>query len=369
MQVFCPECGEREKLSPMNCCCKCGGAWEFEVPNDFDPQVIHTSDSSIWRYQKMFGLEFENPYVSLGAGWTPLLPATIENRQVLLKMEYISPTGSFKDRGTSVMINILVHQGVSHVTDDSSGNAGASIAAYSARASLRAEIYVPDYASPFKQSQIEVYGAEVHPVSGTRRNAKLAVLDATKNGVVLASHAYHPGFLLGQQSVAWELWEQLGYSAPDWYIVPVGQGVHLLGVWLGFTRLMNASLIDRLPRIIAVQPVNLAPVCSAFERGLKTVNTVEYSKPSVAEGLAIDNPVRGHRILQAIRETNGECVTVAEDEILSAQRDLAKLGFFVEPTSATAIAALKSVVRLVKPNETVVIPLTGSGLKGAPGLH
>jgi len=366
MTVFCPECGRRENLTPRNWRCKCGGAWEYEIPDFFDPGQIDTFDSSIWRFRNLFGLEFDNPYVCLGAGWTSLLPAKIENQRVLLKTEYISPTGSFKDRGTSVMINVLIHQGVSHVTDDSSGNAGASLAAYSARAGIRVEIYVPEYASQSKQSQIKVFGAELHPVSGVRKNAKLAALDAAQKGVVLASHAYHPGFLLGQQTVAWEVWEQLGHRAPDWYIVPVGQGVHLLGVWLGFKRLLNASLVNHLPRLIAVQPENLAPICRAIQRGLNHVSAVEQIKPSLAEGLAIDNPVRSQRILQAIRDTNGKCVMVSEDAILSAQRDLARIGFYVEPTSATAVAALRSVSHLINPNEKIVIPLTGSGLKGAP---
>jgi threonine synthase len=366
MKGFCPECGKREKLTPSNWRCECGGAWEFEIPDDFDSSLIDKTDTSIWRYRKLFALEFENPYVCLGAGWTPLLPANIENPNVLLKLDYLSPTSSFKDRGTSVMINIMVHQGVTHIADDSSGNAGASIAAYSARANMRADIYVPDYASPSKQSQIKVYGAEVHPVTGARKNAKLAALNAVQKDVVLASHAYHPGFLLGQQTVAWEIWEQLGYRVPDCYIVPVGQGVHLLGVWLGFKRLMDANLIDYLPRLIAVQPKNFAPVCHAFDGGLNTVNAVEHLKHNAAEGLAIDKPVRGQRILQAIRDTNGECVTVTEDEIFTAQRDLAKTGFFVEPTSATAVAAQRIINQKVKKNETVVISLTGSGLKGTP---
>ena len=127
------------------------------------------------------------------------------------------------------MINILAHQEVTHVADDSSGNAGASVAAYAARAGMRAEVFVPAYASPAKQAQIAVYGAEVRPVTGPRVNAKLAMWEAAERGVVPASHAYHPGFLVGQQSVAWEVWEQLGRRAPDWVVVPVGQGLHPAG--------------------------------------------------------------------------------------------------------------------------------------------
>jgi threonine synthase len=341
----------------------------MEERRDFDPALIDPADRSIWRYRRLYGLPFEAPTVRLGAGGTPLLPVSLANRRVLVKPEYFAPTSSFKDRGTAVMINLLAHQGVSQVADDSSGNAGASVSAYAARAGMRAEVFVPAHASPSKQAQIGVYGAEVRPIPGPRLNAKLAAQEAADQGIVYASHAYHPGFLLGQQSVAWEVWEQLARGVPDWYVVPVGQGVHLLGVWLGYRRLRAAGLVDRLPRLVAVQAKRLSPLCSAFASGLETVPAVEAAEPSVAEGLAIDQPVRGRRLLQAIRETGGTCVTVDEAEILEAQRQLAHHGFYAEPTSATVVAALRTVDRLAKPEDIIVVPLTGSGLKGVPALH
>jgi threonine synthase len=304
----------------------------------------------------------------MGAGGTPLLSAVLDGWEVSLKPEYFAPTGSFKDRGTAVMINILAHQGVTHVADDSSGNAGASVAAYAARAGMRADIFVPALASPAKQAQIAVYGATVRPIPGPRGNAKLAALEATEQGITFASHAYHPGFLLGQQSVAWELWEQMERQAPDWYVVPVGQGVHLLGVWLGFRRLRTAGLVERVPRLVAVQPMLMAPLCRAFEAGLESVPAVEPGEPSVAEGLAISAPVRGRRLLQAVRESGGTCIMVEEESIHAAQRLLAHRGFFAEPTSATVVAALDRVKALAGPDASIVMPLTGSGLKGSPIL-
>jgi threonine synthase len=369
MIVFCPECGEQERLSPHKFRCECGGAWEPLPRDDFDPDLIDAGDPSIWRYRRLFGLDFEAPSVRFGVGGTPLLPQTLDGRQLCFKLDYMTPTASFKDRGTAVMINILAQQGVDHVADDSSGNAGASVAAYAARAGMRATIFVPAYASPAKQAQIRVYGAEVRPIPGPRENAKLAVLEAAEQGIALASHAYHPGFVLGQQSVAWELWEQLGHRAPDWVVVPVGQGLHLLGLWLGFRRLQAAGLVDRLPRLVAVQPTKLAPLCRAFAAGLTSVPRVEPKRGSVAEGLAINEPVRGRRLLEALRETNGLCVTVDDEAILAAQRRLAEHGLFVEPTSATVGAALGQLAHHLAPGETVVLPLTGSGLKGSPKLE
>jgi threonine synthase len=368
MKIVCPHCGTKDTLSPKRWRCECGGAWEPEERTDFDPGLIDTSDASIWRYRRLYGLDFDEPMVRLGAGWTPVLPARLAGRPVVVKLEYLAPTASFKDRGTAVMVNILAHQGATRIADDSSGNAGASVAAYAARAGMVAEIYVPAYASPAKQAQIAVYGAEVHPIPGPRGNAKVACHEAAERGVVLASHAYHPGFLLGQFSVAWELWEQLDRQAPDWFVVPVGQGVQLLGVWLGFRRLHAAGLVDRLPRLVAVQAKRLAPLCQAFEAGLETVPAIEPTEASVAEGLAIAEPARGRRLLQAVREMEGACVTVEEDAIVEAQQRLARQGFYVEPTSATAVAALDNVARVAGADETIVVPLTGSGLKGAPAV-
>ena len=256
MKIFCPDCGTRSVLEPKTWRCECGGAWETVLPETFDPALIDSAETSVWRYKRLYGLDFDNPKIVMGAGWTPLLPLTLNERPVFVKPEYFAPTASFKDRGTELMINILMDQGVTHIAEDSSGNAGASVAAFAARSGMKAEIFVPAHASPAKQAQIAVYGANVNPIPGPRVNAKLAAISAVETGVVFASHAFHPGFLLGQQSVAYELWEQLGRRAPDWYIVPVGQGVHLLGVWLGFQALVRCRF-DRPDSTYGGCPIDL----------------------------------------------------------------------------------------------------------------
>jgi threonine synthase len=365
-EVFCPECGDRETLSPERWRCDCDAAWEPVERTDFDPARIDAADFTIWRYRHLLGLDFDRPAVTLGAGWTPLVPLDWQGHDVRFKLEYLSPTSSFKDRGTEAMINILAQQGVTHIVEDSSGNAGASVAAYAARAGMRAEIFVPAHASPAKQAQIAVYGAQVRPIAGVRANAKRAAWEAATGDAKLASHAYHPGFLAGQETIAWELWEQLGGRAPDWYVVPVGQGVHLLGVWLGFRRLRAAGLVESIPRLVAAQATAVAPLCRAFDAGLETVPAVVPSALSVAEGVAIAQPVRGRRLLQALRESGGFCLALEDDAILRAQQKLARRGLYVEPTSATAVAALELVLQEAAAEDTIVVPLTGSGLKGSP---
>ena len=368
MNVICTDCGRTEILSPESWKCSCGGAWEPIEQNTFDPWLIDKDEHSIWRYRQFYHLGFEEPPARLGAGWTPLLPILGHTPQVFAKLEFLSPTGSFKDRGTELMISLLAHQGVKQVIDDSSGNAGASVAAYAGRAGMHADIYVPAHASASKLAQIGVYGATVHPVAGPRENARLAAQEAAGQGGVYASHAYHPAYLLGQQSVAWELWEQMDYTAPDWFIAPTAQGGNLLGCWLGFRRLYAAGLVSKMPRMVAVQSAFVAPVFHALQHRLEDIPAVEPTGTSVAEGIAITQPVRRKMLLRAIRETGGTCLVVQEDEILAAQAHLARQGIWVEPTSAAAAASLQVVLEQAGPNETIVLSLTGSGLKGKPSL-
>lgn len=368
MRVFCPECNQETELVLSSWRCRCGGAWEPLSLSTFAQEKIRLEKAGLWRYIELFGLDFSEPTVCLGAGWTPLIEAPFRNREVHFKVEYFSPTGSFKDRGTEVEINVLNHMGAKKVVDDSAGNAGSSLAAYAARADIEAEIFVPHYASENKKKQITVYGAKVNSVYGLRENAKKEAIKSIQSDTVYASHAYHPCFLLGQESVAWEIWEQLGRQAPDWYVVPVGQGVHLLGAWLGFLRLKEAGLISKVPRLAAVQPALLNPIIVALKSPKAGLPDILPAKPSIAEGLAITKPVRWKRIVNAIQASEGIGISVEEEDISQAQQDFGRMGFYIEPTSATVIAALPQVFEAATPSDVIVAGLTGTGLKGAPKI-
>ncbi len=366
MKVFCPDCGKAAVFDARQFCCECGGAWEPEENGSFDKTRIDPSKSGLWRFQDIFELdEIKDPF-TLGAGWTPLADTNFHEKRTYFKLEFMAPTGSFKDRGTEVEINFLRASGIRDVVEDSSGNAGASMAAYAARAGLKAAIYAPESASPAKLSQIGFFGAELHKIPGARSETTKAALQAVSHGAVYASHAYNPVYLLGQQSFAWEIWEQFGAKAPDAVVLPVGQGGLLMGAWLGFRRLMRAGLIKKLPMLFAVQPEMLSPIHAAYSAGLMEIPEVTPKGVSQAEGLAIVKPVRGKRILQALRESGGGALTVTEDEIKTAWQTLARNGLFTEPTSATAAAALPQIYKGIGENAKVVVALTGSGLKSPP---
>ena len=366
MNVQCLECGNITQFNIEDWRCACDGAWEPSDQPSFEPDNIKQNDYSIWRYGEMLGIDVETPLKRMGVGWTPLVPIKIFDRRIHVKLEFLSPSGSFKDRGVNAMVNQLVHMGVKTVVEDSSGNAGASLAAHAARFGIEAQIFVPSYASPAKRYQIAVYGAEVVAVPGPRRAAEEAAQAVVGPGKAYASHAYNPAYLAGQVTAAWEIWEQLGRRSPDWILCPVAQGGQFLGFWFGFTRLFNAGLIDRIPRLVAVQPAQIAPIFKAWSDNLDHIPAVKDAGPTIAEGAAVPQPIRAKRLLQVLRDTRGMVVPVEEAAIISAQKTLAQLGLFVEPTSALVVGGFQQMMENISPDDTVILPLTGSGLKGAP---
>ena len=318
---------------------------------------------SLWRYAAALPLEIKEP-VSLGEGMTPLIARPWRGNTAHFKLEWFAPSGSFKDRGASVMISALRQQGIKHVLEDSSGNGGAAVATYAAAAGMRAKILSPASTSPGKTVQMRACGAEVELVPGTRQNtAEEAERQAAR--IFYASHNWQPFFLQGTKTLAYELWEDLGFRAPDNVLIPTGAGSNVLGCDIGFGELLRRGEIKRLPRLFAVQPEHCAPIHASFMGGSDVLIPVEV-KPTVAEGTAIAQPVRLKQVLAAIRRSGGRTVTVSEFAIIAAQRELAtSAGFYAEPTSATVAAALTQlmITRVIKPAETTVLILTGSGLK------
>ncbi|MBV9219682.1 MAG: pyridoxal-phosphate dependent enzyme, partial [Methylobacteriaceae bacterium] len=281
----------------------------------------------------------------------------------LFKLEWFAPTGSFKDRGASVMISVLRQQGVTRVLEDSSGNGGAAIAAYAAAAGIRAKILVPASTQPAKTVQMRAYGAEVELVAGTRQDTAEAALRQASE-IFYASHNWQAFFLQGTKTLAYELWEDLQFRAPDNILIPTGAGSNILGCDIGFGELLRRGEIDRLPRLFAVQPMNCAPLHASFEAGADDLIPLE-TRPTIAEGTAIARPVRAREVLAAIRRSDGTTVAVREDQIIAAFEELAGCGLYAEPTSAAAAAALSSLLAqgTIKPAQTSVVVLTGTGLK------
>jgi threonine synthase len=325
---------------------------------------VDLSERSQWRYRAALPLKVEHP-VSLGEGCTPLLSADLDGVSVLIKPEWFNPTASFKDRGTTVMMSIVASQGVTEILEDSSGNGGSSVSAYAAAAGIKAKILAPESTSAAKILQSRIHGAEIELVPGNRTaTSDEAVRQAGER--FYASHNWHPFFLQGTKLLAYEIWEDLGFAAPDNVVVPAGAGSLVLGCFIGFTELVASGAIPRVPRILVAQPENCSPLAEAFADG-RTETTDGDWKATLAEGTSIARPVRDREVLAAVSSSGGGFQTVSEEEIPPAVRTLAARGLYAEPTSSIVAAALPGFVRqgLISSGETTVMVLTGSGLKAA----
>ena len=370
MIVYCPTSGFRATAGrrPLRCPNTSAPLEYAELP-EFDPQAIDPKRAGLWRYEAMLPVRAPGKsLITLGEGWTPLLADDWDGIPVLWKLDTLMPTGSYKDRGVSVMVNWLAGLDVEVVVDDSSGNAGASLACYAARAGMEACIFVPESAPEPKRAQVAVYGADLVEVPGARENAAQAARAATLHNrdTAYASHAWHPAFLLGQMTTAWEIWEQLGGEAPDWLIAPTGHGGTLLGAWRGFQHLQRAGLIDKLPRLVSVQAKPYAPFYEAYMNGWDRVQPRSVRADISADGIAISRPVRDATLLAALYRSHGMVLALDEEQVIDAHQRFSRRGIFVEPTSATVGAALDELRDVITPGETVVCILTGHGLKHSP---
>ncbi|MCS6891326.1 MAG: pyridoxal-phosphate dependent enzyme [Rhodovarius sp.] len=319
---------------------------------------IQREQRSIWRYAAAFPFLPAAP-ITLGEGCTPLIPLRLGEGEALAKCEWFMPSGSFKDRGASVMLSLLRAQGVRAVLEDSSGNGGAAIATYAAAGGMAARIMVPASTAAAKTVQARAAGAEITLVPGSRQDcAEAAEREAAR--IFYASHNWHPFFLEGTKTLAYELWEDLGFRAPDNVVVPCGAGSNVLGCWIGFSELLRAGQIARLPRIFAVQPAHCGPIARAA-LGLP----LEPPRPTIAEGTAIAHPLRLAECLGALRESEGGAILIEEEAIRDAALRLAERGFYVEPTCAQVAAAFERLLSAgrIAAGETTVLVLTGTGLK------
>ena len=324
--------------------------------------MIDAEARSLWRYAAALPVEVPDP-ITLGEGLTPLISHTWRGVPARFKLEFLSPTGSFKDRGASVMLSILRAQGVTKVLEDSSGNGGAAIAGYAAAGGLKAKILVPASTSPDKIAQMRSYGAETELIPGTRQDVSDEAVRQAET-VFYAGHNWQPFFLQGTKTLAYELWEDLKFNAPDNVIVPTGAGSNIMGCDIGFGELLSRGEIASLPRLFAAQPMNCAPLHASFMAGSDDLRPVEV-RPTIAEGASIAAPVRAREVLAALRRSRGATVALSEAEIENALFELGRIGLYAEPTSALAAAALTKLIErgVVQPGETTVVVLTGAGLK------
>lgn len=305
---------------------------------------------------------------SLGEGDTPLVLMEKTGDSLGLntlwgKLEFMAPTGSFKDRGSAVLTTMGRDLGVTEFIEDSSGNAGASLSAYAAAAGLKAHVFAPASAASGKLDQIQIFGASLHKIEGPRQAATDAAEAFVKErGLVYMSHNLSPYFSEGMKAAAYEIVDVLDDNI-DHVVLPVGNGSLLIGMVRGFQELVEAGVIGRIPLFHGVQSHAVRPVVAAL-------NGEEWShddaQPTNASGIAVSKPPRLAEMVEAIRSTNGSGITVSEDSLTDWQKRLSSSeGIFAEMTSAGAFAGLEKLIEsgVIDRESNVCVPITGSGLK------
>ncbi|HAE21391.1 MAG TPA: threonine synthase [Spirochaetaceae bacterium] len=358
----CSSCGKSYSLDALLPHCSCGGLFDIEHAGPaFNLELVDKDEWSMFRYRRFMPLDNELwRDLSLGEGLSPTVRL---DERTLVKMDYMMPTLSFKDRGAAALIWLCKTIGVRKVAQDSSGNAGNAVAAYCARAGIACEIFVPEATSPKKIAMIRAHGASVTIVRGTRDQTADACREkVAREGLYYASHVYNPFFYEGTKTYLYEIFEQRK-ALPANLVIPLGNGTLFLGVMKALAELKSAGAIARYPRIYAVQSERCAPFKAAVEGGLSSVPAVDITQ-TMAEGIAIGRPMRGEAILKLIYEHGVRVITAKEDSIAAAREYLARMGIYAEHTSAANFAAYQELMAGTEaPEGDTIIPVCGAGLK------
>jgi threonine synthase len=362
--LICPACGAQYPEDDVVWRCRCGSYLDLKETFRPDPKKF-TGTHFLHRYSSVLPLRYPEKAVSFGENPTPLHPVDLYGIPVQVKMDYLLATGSFKDRGAAVMINKCRELEISRIVEDSSGNSASAVAAYSALAGIDAHIFMPEGNSSAKTIQVSTYGATLHKIPGNREDCAKAAEEAAAKSYY-AAHTTNPYFLHGTKTVIYEIMEQMNWTPPGTIFIPVGSGTQLLGIWLGLKEMKDAGLIKTYPRLVAVQSEHCTPLKN-FALGKVTPELPKT--PLLAEGIAIRHPARLSQILQAVKETGGDAVTVTDRDIAEGLLMAAKQGLYIEPTSAAAVAALKQYTNRLTARDRVVVPLTGHGLKASSRIE
>ncbi len=360
-RLVCNRCAREFSSGDQFWNCTCGGLLNLAFEPAFPIEKIKKRKPNLWRYREAIPIVKDDSILSFDEGFTPLVPLTFGNKKVWVKQDHLFPTGSYKDRGASVLMSKVKELGISRVVEDSSGNAGCAIAAYGARGGIRSEIYVPQNTSPGKLAQIESYGAVLKKIPGSREDTARAVWEAAQKDYY-ASHSWNVYFFHGTKTFAFEVWEQLQWKAPDTLILPVGNGTLLLGAFIGFSELLEAGMTREIPKIVGVQSAHCAPLAKAFRAGLKEFAKVQ-PQDTLAEGIAIAEPVRGKQVLEAVIQSGGSFLAVDDEEVKRSLRFVSQMGFYIEPTAAATLAGVLQYLRNSDPEEIIISVFTGHGLK------
>jgi len=373
--VKCIQC-EKEYSSKeiLYSCASCGNLLEVILPlKELEADDLRKSFGgrplNVWRYRELLP-SFRSEPISMNEGGTPLrrcsnLAKALGTKNLFIKFDGMNPTGSFKDRGMTVGITKAKELGVGSVACASTGNTSASLAAYAGLAGIGCVVMIPSGRIALgKLSQAMMHGAKVLAIRGNFDDAMELVMRASNELMFYVLNSVNPYRLEGQKTAAFEVCDQLG-SPPDILVIPVGNGGNSAAYWKGFSELVEVGLSDKRPIIYGIQAEGAAPIAKAFESGSEEIEPVSEPE-TIATAIRIGNPANWKKTIRAIRDSGGTSITVSDEQIIEAQKMIARMeGLFVEPAAASSIAGLRKLLDqgVIDRNQKIVCIATGHGLK------
>ena len=374
----CTKCSRRFETGQVHTVCdECGAPLfaHYDLPRAslaMRPGHLELREPTMWRYREVLPVPDASVRVTLGEGFTPLVPAPRLGERLgipnlLIKEEGGNPTGSFKARGLAMAVSMAKALGATDVCLPSAGNAGSALAAYAARAGLRAHVFLPRDTSRVFVMETEAYGAQVVLVDGLITEAGRACAEkARENGWYECATFKEPYRIEGKKTLGYEIAEQLDWTFPDAIVYPTGGGTGLVGMWKAFAELLEMGFVrTRRPRMFAVQAEGCAPIVNAFHEGRDDAPLWENAH-TLAHGLRVPKALGDFLILRALRESHGAAIAVSErDLIQGVKHGAAHEGIFMAPEGGACVAAAAKlkVSGHISPDDTVVIFDTGTGYK------
>jgi len=374
--LTCLKCGTRVPDGNVQTCPACGPEGILDVQYDYDRVAARLGHESLasrahdhWRYAELLPLLPAAPRPPLRVGWTPVyevprLAAHLGSGRLYLKDDGRNPTASFKDRASSVGVMKAIEFGARTIACASTGNAASSLAGLAAAVGLRSVIFIPERAPAPKVAQLLVFGATVVRVGGSYEQAfDLCALACAKFGWYNRNSGTNPFLVEGKKTAGLEIAEQLGAQVPDWVVVSVGDGCTIGGIGKGLGEMHRLGFIPRVPRLLGVQAEHAAPIVRAFRSGAPLA---PVHAATVADSIAVGTPRNWRRALGAVTGSGGSMIAVADDAILDAINTTARLGgVFGEPAGVAGIAGLRKALAegVIRPGESVLVVITGNGLK------
>ena len=374
----CTICGETyPHAQPIRTCPSCGKVLfaRYDLPKlkrEVDRAQLETRSGSMWKFSELLPVLDPEKVLSLGEGDTPLFKASrlggkLGLSNLYIKDEGLNPTGTFKARGLSAAVSKAHELGITKVTIPSAGNAAGAVAAYAARGGMEAHVFMPRDAPAANKIESEIMGSNLTLVDGLINDAgRLSRERAQSEGLFDLSTLQEPYRAEGKKTMGLEIALQLGWRMPDSIIYPTGGGTGIIGMWKGFYELLDLGWVEgKLPRFIAVQPEGCQPIVKAFNDGAD-VSELWPNASTIADGLRVPHPFSDYLILKAIRETGGTALSVSDDDMVRAMRDVASAeGLFICPEGAATLVALERLLEdhFLDPDENIVLLNTGSGYK------